>query len=322
MLSTIGILYGDAAGIGPEQIAALCFEKYFDGRCRPIIIGDVRVLQQGMEIIGHKFPMNVIYDFRQAKFGDAVDVLDTHNISPENYKLGEVSIPCGEAAYQDMRTALDALMDGSVQGLMYAPQNKTSFTLAGHELDSMDFMCRYLGVEKYGELNVLGNIFTSRVTSHIPLKDVSETLTTEKILDTIRFAHSCLRVMGRRDSRIAVMGLNPHNGENGLCGREEIDVIAPAVNLARESGINAAGPFSPDTLFSRAFRGEFDMVVTMYHDQGQSAMKLMGFAKAVTVIGGPQWPIATPAHGTAFDIVGKGIASLEAIKHAVDIVCK
>jgi len=322
MLPVIGILYGDAAGIGPEQIARLCADRCFEGKCRPIIIGDARVLKQGFDIIGKECEINLISQPDDAAFGEAVDVLNLNDLSPNEYELGTVNVKCGESAYQAMKCAMDLLLEEKISGLLYAPQNKTSFAAAGHELDSMDFMCKYLKVERYGELNVLDKVCTARVTSHIPLRLVSTALTSDKILDTILFAYDSMIAIGRRNCKIAVMGLNPHNGENGLCGNEELDVISPAVNRAKELGIKVYGPFSPDTLFIRAFKGDFDTVVTMYHDQGQIAMKLMGFSSIVTVIGGPRWPIATPAHGTAFDIAGKGIADMGAIKHALDIVCE
>lgn len=164
----------------------------------------------------------------------------------------------------------------------------------------------------YGEINVLENIQTVRVTSHIPLKNVSANLSKERILECIRLAYDTCKGSGIAEPRVAVSGLNPHNGENGKCGTEEIDVIIPAVEAARAEGMNVEGPFSADVVFMRAFRGDFDTVVTMYHDQGQIALKLRGF-EGVTVGGGQPYPIVTPAHGTAYGKAGKGTAATKAI---------
>jgi 4-hydroxy-L-threonine phosphate dehydrogenase PdxA len=322
MLPIIGILLGEAAGIGPELIAKLCSNVPIKEKCRPLLIGDKCAMEQGMEISGTKFPINYISDFSEAQFGESIDFIDLHILTPSDYCLGEISIRSGHATYLAMKYALDLRKEKCIDGLVYGPQNKESFYLAGHSLDSMDFMCQYLNIkDQYGELNVLDNLWTTRVTSHIPLKDVSKTITRDSIVRIIRFANECIRKSGIKNPRIAVTGINPHNGENGLCGIEEKTIIEPAVKTARQENINVFGPFSADTLFIRAFRGEFDIVVTMYHDQGQIAMKLKDFSNIVTLIGGLDFPVATPAHGTAFDIVGKGIANVAPIRHALDLVC-
>jgi 4-phospho-D-threonate 3-dehydrogenase / 4-phospho-D-erythronate 3-dehydrogenase len=164
---------------------------------------------------------------------------------------------------------------------------------------------------------VLDGLWTTRVTSHVVLKDVPALITRERILAAIDLAHTTLRDGGTASPRIAVCGLNPHNGDDGSFGREEIEVIGPAVEEARARGYPVTGPFPADTIFLKA--SDFDAIVTMYHDQGQIAMKLMGFSRGVTVHGGLPIPIATPAHGTAFDIYGKGSAEIGATQAAFDI---
>jgi 4-hydroxythreonine-4-phosphate dehydrogenase len=167
------------------------------------------------------------------------------------------------------------------------------------------------------EFNVTGALWTSRVTSHIPLRDVADAITGEGVRAAVAIADRYLKAAGIAAPRIAVAGLNPHAGDGGSIGREEIDVIAPAVERSREDGIDARGPLSPDTLFLAARRGDFDAVVSMYHDQGQIAMKLMGFDRGVTLLGGFPFPICTPAHGTAYDIAGQGVANIGATRAAV-----
>jgi 4-hydroxythreonine-4-phosphate dehydrogenase len=172
------------------------------------------------------------------------------------------------------------------------------------------------------EINVCGRLWTSRVTSHVPLREVADLLTVEKICDAARLLHRTIAKSGIAAPRIAVAGLNPHAGEGGLLGTEEIDTIAPAVEQLRAEGLDAIGPLPADTLFVAARRGDFHGAVTMYHDQGQIAMKLMGFERGVTVAGGLAAIITTPAHGTAFDIAGKGVADPGAMRQAFLIACE
>jgi 4-hydroxythreonine-4-phosphate dehydrogenase len=167
------------------------------------------------------------------------------------------------------------------------------------------------------EFNVLGKLWNARVTSHIPLSEVASAISEQAILRALALADGCMRAAGFNPPRIAVAGLNPHAGDGGNFGREEIDVIEPAVRKAIAEGLAVEGPFPSDTVFLRAKNGDFDAVLTMYHDQGQIAMKLMGFDRGVTMIGGFPFPICTPAHGTAYEIAGRGIANLGASREAL-----
>jgi 4-hydroxythreonine-4-phosphate dehydrogenase len=206
----------------------------------------------------------------------------------------------------------------------FAPLNKAALRAGGmmHE-DELRWFAEVLGHRgPCGEFNVLENLWTSRVTSHIPLKDVAAMLTPERIAEAIALLDTGLRRAGNAAPRIGVCGLNPHNGDNGNFGREEIDIIGPGVRLAATRGHPAAGPYSADTIFVRAKGGAFDGIVTMYHDQGQIAMKLMGFERGVTVQGGLPVAITTPAHGTAYEIAGRGIANTQAMQNALAIAAR
>jgi 4-hydroxythreonine-4-phosphate dehydrogenase len=184
-------------------------------------------------------------------------------------------------------------------------------------------MANSLGVNDYFcEINVLDGLWTSRVTSHIALKDVASRVSKKGILQAVKLIDSALKETGLARPRIAVCALNPHGGDNGNFGREEIDIVAPAVEEAKAINADITGPWPADTIFLKAKAGEVDAVVTLYHDQGQIAMKLMGFERGVTVQGGLPIPVATPAHGTAFDITGKGTANVEATRAAFDLLCR
>jgi 4-hydroxythreonine-4-phosphate dehydrogenase len=184
--------------------------------------------------------------------------------------------------------------------------------------DEIAFSAEVVGLKTpASEFNVLDRLWNARVTSHIPLKDVAARLSSERIHRALKLTDSCMRNAGFARPRIAVAGLNPHAGDGGNFGREEIDVIAPVVAAGQSEGIAVEGPFPADTVFLRAKGGAFDAVLTMYHDQGQIAMKLMGFDRGVTLLGGFPFPICTPAHGTAYDIAGQGIASIGASRAAL-----
>lgn len=320
----LGILLGDAAGIGPEIVAKLCVKDRLLSLCRPVVIGDARVMRRGQQIAGVDFPLQIIEDVSTASWQNGIPLLDQRDLNPDSVELGQLSPLSGRVAGDMMVTALGLCRQGVLDGFVYAPLNKAALRAGGHQFaDEQHLMAHHLKWNTpYGEMNVLGNLWTSRVTSHIPLAAVSANLSVDSILRAIRLADGTLRRVGIGKPRIAVAALNPHAGESGLCGTEEVDVISPAIEQARQSGVDASGPFPSDTVFINAFNGNYDAVVTMYHDQGQIAMKIMGFQFGVTVASGLPYPITTPAHGTAFDIAGKGLARPDAMEEAVAIAAR
>jgi 4-hydroxythreonine-4-phosphate dehydrogenase len=211
-----------------------------------------------------------------------------------------------------------------VDAICFAPLNKLAMKLGGlkHE-DELHHFAQHLGVTGYFcEFNTLDALWTCRISSHVPLQDVPKYVTRERVLAAASLIHRSLQANGVASPRVAVAGFNPHNGEGGTCGRQEVDVIAPAVQELQAQGLPVAGPFSADTIFLKARDGEFDAIVTMYHDQGQIAIKLMGFSRGVTVQGGLPIPITTPAHGTAYDIAGQGKADVTATANAFAIAAR
>jgi 4-hydroxythreonine-4-phosphate dehydrogenase len=212
---------------------------------------------------------------------------------------------------------------GSVSAVVFGPLNKEALRLGGSPHgDEHHLVAGWLKETEFGEINAAAGLFTTRVTSHVPLKDVPSLLHPDKILRAVRMLHTTLVRVGIPEPVIAVAALNPHGGEHGLFGDEEQTVIEPGVAKARAAGFPAVGPFPADTIFVRARRGEFHGVVTMYHDQGQIATKLLGFDRGVTIMGGISLIVTTPAHGTAFDIAGKGVANPEAFQAAVQLAAR
>jgi 4-hydroxythreonine-4-phosphate dehydrogenase len=324
-LPIIGIILGDSAGIGPELVAKTAAVGFLTTVCRPLIIGDVRVFENALELIGKTTEHYCVSNAGAIDWNrKSIPVLDQKDQDPAAIRTAEVQECCGHAVLSMMRCTCELCKKNLIHGICFAPFNKTALKAAGfhHESEHGFFAELFEITGPSGELNVLGNLMTTRASSHIPLKDVGAFLTVQRVLDAITLSYITLRKAGVGHPRVGVAALNPHCGEDGRCGREEIEIIRPAIQKANETGMGAIGPFSADTIFIKAFAGELDCVVTMYHDQGQIAMKLKGFDMGVTVAGGMPYPIATPAHGTACDIAGKGIANTSAFESALKLVVK
>ena len=273
-----------------------------------VLIGDPTVFGAGAAVAGVRLPSLPAIELR---LGPPVP-------------MAQVSREAGAFTLATLRAGAEAIQRGEIDALVFAPLNKQAMKIAGlAHADEMHFFIDLLGVTGIcSEINIAGELWTTRVTSHVPLRAVADLITEPAVYDAIRLLDRVMRAERGAPPAIAVAGLNPHAGEGGLLGTEERDTIAPAVARARADGVNVAGPFPADTLFIAARRGDFDAVVTMYHDQGQIATKLLGFERGVTLQGGLPVPVATPAHGTAFDIAGKGIANPGPIQAAFAVACR
>jgi len=320
----IGVTFGDAAGIGPEIIAMVARKGYLHRYARPVLIGDERVLKRGMRDTGSLFEYEVVEDIEAALACERLPLLDTRGIDGMAIELGTVTAENGKEEGDNLVRCIEYCQSGHLDGFCFTPLNKSALKAGGYNYPSEhEMFADIYGIRShFGEMNVLKNLWNIRVTSHIPLSEVSSRITIEKILDSVELGYSTLLRAGKNDPRIAVAALNPHSGENGTCGREEIDIIKPAIAEAAKMGIILDGPFSSDILFLKAFNGGYDGVVTMYHDQGQIAIKLKGFMHCVTVSAGLPHAITTPAHGTAYDIVGSGECSTASFEDAYRICCR
>ncbi|MEA4859853.1 D-threonate 4-phosphate dehydrogenase [bioreactor metagenome] len=320
----LGIMLGDGAGVGPEIVAKLAVQNFFDAYCTPVIISDVRLLQRAFSVIGSSVPLQVVSDLDLADWSGDLVVLDQKNQDPANVPFGELTYEAGKANLDGLKLCTELYMAKKIDGFCFAPLNKAGMKEAGCKVESEHHYLAQLfnHTEPFGEINVVGDLWTTRTTSHIPISEVSQNLTVDRILRAVRLANTSLKSSGIAKPRLALAALNPHAGEHGLCGREEIDVIEPAIAKAQEMGIDASGPYPSDITFIKAFRGEFDGVVTMYHDQGQIALKLRGFDEGITIAGGLPAPIVTCAHGTAYDIAGKGMVKTSAFENAVKMAAR
>lgn len=320
----LGILLGDAAGVGPEIVAKLAENGFLEEYCRPVIIGDFRIFERAAKIFNMNIKTQVISDISQATWEEGIPVLDLKDLNPDDVEYGKLNIESGKSCLDMLKLGVELFTDGKIDGFCFGPLNKQSMIKAGCDKESEHHYLAALfhHTEPFGEINVLGDLWTTRTTSHIPIAKVSENLSVETIMRAIRLANATLKNSGIEKPRLGVAALNPHCGEGGKCGREELDVIGPAIEMANGMGIDARGPFSSDILFINAFQGDFDGVVTMYHDQGQIALKLKGFDQGITIAGGLPAPIVTCAHGTAYDIAGKGIVKTSAFENAVKMAAK
>jgi 4-hydroxythreonine-4-phosphate dehydrogenase len=321
----IALVMGDPCGISPELMAKLLALPDTASRAAMLVIGDRRVLKAGEAVAGVNLDLPVAASADTARPARGKPVfLDQRNLDPADIERGKASATGGASALANFRLALQLARRGAVDCLCFTPFNKQALHLAGNPFDDeLQFAAHELGYTgPYGEFNVLETIWNARVTSHVPLAKVSSLLSVDAILRALTLTNDSLRAAGIASPRIAVAALNPHAGDGGNFGREEIDIIEPAVAAAKARQIRADGPFPSDTVFLRARSGAYDAVLTMFHDQGQIAIKLMGFDRGVTVLGGLPVPICTPAHGTAYDIAGKGIANVEATRRAFHLACK
>ena len=323
MRPKLAIVPGDPSGIGPELIAKLLSE---DGVCQAadiILVGDAHLWQRGAEQAGVEVTLNTIEEGAVEGF-EGLAHLDLATVDPDQVQVAAVTVAGGTTSLRCLDKALDLAQAGLVDGVLFAPFNKAAMTSAGlNAEDEHRYMARYLGFTGYhSEINVLDDLMTTRVTSHIGLKDVAANIDAPGIQRAIELAHATLARSGKARPHVAVAALNPHAGDNGKFGSEEIDIIEPVVKACQDRQMHVTGPWPSDTVFLKAKRGEVDAVVTMYHDQGQIAIKLMGFERGVTVAGGLPIPVATPAHGTAFDIAGQGIANVSATRQAFDLLVR
>lgn len=321
---TIAVLQGDPAGIGPELLIKLLASHEFGIDANILVIGDPRIFRKGEKITGKTIPsVKHITHSDEIDFssGDILHLdlsIDDIDLVPQS----TVSAAGGRSSVGALQQALELSQQGLVHGVCFMPFNKESMHLGGNAFkDELGYAKHFLGHEgMVSEFNVAHGMWNGRVTSHVPMKDVPSLLTKERICNGIELADRTLRLAGYERPRIVVAAYNPHAGDGGLLGREEIEIITPAVLAMGEKQVNVKGPFPADTLWLKVRDGHYDAVVTMYHDQGQIAIKLLGFEEGVSVLAGLPLPMTTPAHGTAFDIAGQNSANLKPTRNAYEMV--
>lgn len=320
----LAITMGDAAGVGAEIVVRALSDIGTYRVCRPLVIGDAGVLQAAIEGMQIKMAIHPVEDVRDAHFQPGeMDLIDLHNVDLAGLRRGEVDPSAGAAAYAYIVRAAQLAMAGDVDGVVTCPICKEAILLAGYPYPGhSEIFAEKTGTKDWAMMLAAGTLRVVLVTAHMPLREAIAQINAERIVRAVRLAHNAGTLLGSSHPRIAVPGLNPHAGEGGFLGTEEADIIAPAIQRAREEGYDARGPFSPDTIFFRAVQGEFDFVTAMYHDQGLIPIKLLGFGEGVNVTLGLPIIRTSVDHGTAFDIAWRFRANARSLIEAIRVAAE
>jgi 4-hydroxythreonine-4-phosphate dehydrogenase len=321
----VAITMGDPAGVGPEIIAKAMADPGLRERARLVVIGSAARLQQAVELVHGTLAVRAIRDLAEARFDpEHIDCVDVPGIGTD-LAWGALSAEAGHAAYLYIEKAVALAMAGEIDAICTAPLNKAALHMAGHRYPGhTELLAELTGTPEVSMMLTAPRMRVIHVTTHVGLIDAIERIDGDLVYRTIARGHELLNRMGIAEPTIAVCAINPHAGENGLFGRgEEAEKIAPGIARAREAGIDAVGPLPADTVFFRAGRGDFDLVVAMYHDQGHGPVKVLGIENGVNVTVGLPVVRTSVDHGTAFDIAGRNLADhasmLEAVRQAVDL---
>lgn len=329
----LGITMGDPVSIGPEiSVKALANREIYE-KCRPMIVGDAKVMENAVRIVGMEDTMKIhsIKNVEDALFeAGTIDVYDLDMVDMDQLEFGKVSKMGGETAFQCVKKVIDLAMEGKIDATVTNALNKEAINLAGHHYSGhTEIYADFTNTDKYTMLLAHENLRVVHVSTHVSLREACDRVKKQRVLDVIRIANDACKALGIKEPKVGVAGLNPHCGENGLFGTEEIEEITPAVEAARAEGIHVEGPVAPDTIFSKARGGWFDIVVAMYHDQGHIPLKVVGFVyndekKEWNAVAGVNITLGLPIirtsvdHGTAFGHAGKGNANELSLINAID----
>jgi 4-hydroxythreonine-4-phosphate dehydrogenase len=317
----LAITMGDPAGVGPEIILKALRHAWVNERCRPLVIGDARMLQRAAAWVNQPvLPIDRVSDLPATYTPGHISVLDLGNADPAACPVGQISAAAGRAAVEYVFRACDLALAGQVDAVVTAPLNKAAMNLAGfHYAGHTELLTERTRAGKVSMLLVGPKLRVVHVSTHVSLEEAIRRVTPERVGEVIDLAQRSCIALGITTPRIAVAGLNPHAGEGGLFGQQEATSILPAIRAARERGLNVSDPQPPDTVFLRAVKGEFDIVVAMYHDQGHIPMKLLAFDDGVNVSMGLPIIRTSVDHGTAFDIAGTGQAKEDSLLAAIQV---
>jgi 4-hydroxythreonine-4-phosphate dehydrogenase len=312
---------GDGAGVGPEVIVKALTDKAIYDQCRPLIIGDSGIITRAAAIAKTPVTVRGINKIEESHFMyGTLDVLDLKNL-PSDLPFGKVDGRAGKAAYEYIEKAVRLAMQKEIAAVVTAPLNKEALKLGGYSYPGhTEILATLSNTKNYSMMLVSDALRVIHVSTHVSIRKACDLVKKDRVLRIIKLADETLRKLGISSPRIAVAGLNPHAGEAGLFGTEEIEEIIPALEEARKAGLQVQGPVPPDTVFYRAsVKREFDIVVVMYHDQGHIPLKLQGFEAGVNVTVGLPFIRTSVDHGTAFDIAGKGTADSRSMTEAIQL---
>ena len=331
----IGISMGDPAGIGPEIIVKALGRQRVHELCRPLVIGDAGVIRNAAKLLKSPQRVRAVTKLSEAAFDrGAIDVFDLKNVDAKRLELGKVSAMAGNAAFEGVRQMIELAMAREIDATVTAPIHKEALVAAGHDFPGYtEIFAHFTGTSDFTMMLAAQNLRVVHVSTHISLRQACDAVRRERVLKVIELADDACRRLGIERPKIGVAGLNPHASDGGLFGDEEREQIIPAIEAAREKGIDADGPHPPDTFFAKAMSGVYDICVAMYHDQGHIPVKIRGFrfdaaTNAWTSVNGINVSLGLPIirtsvdHGTAFDQAGKGTASDASLLDAIEYAAK
>lgn len=320
-LPLVAITMGDAAGTGPEIITKSLALPELRAVCRPVVIGDAAAMTRALRFTGVSLNVRAIKDVAEATSAPGeIDVLDLANLDLATLKLGHVDPQAGHAAYEYIKLATELALAGRVSAIVTSSINKESLNAAGHHFDGHTGLLAHLCDRPDATMMLVADkLRVSHVSTHVPLRVAIDRVKPDRILTVLRLTHDAVRRLGIDQPRLAVAGLNPHAGENGLFGDEEEKFITPAIVQARALGLDVHGPFAGDTIFFRTLQGEFDAGVAMYHDQGHVAAKMLGIWRGVNVTLGLPIIRTSVEHGTDFANAGTGRSDPRSLNEALKL---
>ena len=321
----IAITLGDPCGIGPEVVAKALSHQEIHDICIPVVVGSIAAMEQGNRIANTSLDIRKVESISLVKsVPGEISVIDTSGVPLDSIKMGEISAYAGRASVEWIKNAAQLCLDGKVDGMATAPIHKEAAILAGYkEVGHMEILQAMTQSPQVATMLISGNLRVVHLTTHRPLSEAANAVTKENVLAKIILTNDSFKQWGFKSVHIGVAALNPHASDGGLLGSEESEAIEPAVKKAVAQGINAIGPIPADTIFHQAIKGDYDVVLAMYHDQGHIPVKVYGFEQSISVNLGLPLTRTSVDHGTAFDIAGKGIAQatsmIEAIRLAASI---
>lgn len=316
-MKMLGITLGDPAGVGPEiTVKALADAKEFEGKYVVYGARDIMEYYSDMLELGCEFlEISDVSEYEDGK----INVIDPAGLTMDQYEIGKLSAKCGDAAYKYIEKSIEDAKAGKIDAVVTAPLNKEALHNGGHNFDGHTEIFATLTDTKKYAMMFYGPLKIMHVSTHCSLREACDRVKKQRVLDVIELLDDAMKRTGKENPLIAVAGLNPHAGENGLFGREEIDEVIPAMEEARAKGINVVGPIPPDSVYNKTLNGVYDAAVAMYHDQGHIAAKLNLMSQCVNCTIGLPIIRTSVDHGTAFDIAGKGIASEVNMKESMKV---
>ncbi len=317
----IGITIGDPSGAGPEICLKALRNEELLKSCSPVLFGDEAVIKRVMPIVGCETKLNIINDVEGYKDG-YVNLISMNSITGD-YEFGKVQAKCGRAGFEYIKAAIGSAMSSEIDAVVTGPINKEALNNAGiHYSGHTEIFADLTGAKEYAMLLTGGPLKVIHVTTHVSMRDACNKIKKERVHTVIKLADKAMRDLGIENPKVAVAGLNPHSGENGLFGDEEIEEINPAIEKAKNEGIDVSGPVPPDTVFLHCKNGKYHVVVAMYHDQGHIPLKLLDFMGGVNVTVGLPIIRTSVDHGTVFGKAGKGTADESSMIKAIEMAAQ